>query len=236
MTSLQIQIPIYQGEWEECLLSPPQETQSFPSQTRSSSASGLNPGEGAIGFLETVQKKRSPVAGGSEPSTSNALLGIWWFISLEPLYCLESWLSCQFLSLPQITPHPALCSCDPLLWVWVLSRWCRPCPDHHKSWPLFWSSWQVQPDPGFTLFWYLVQTCISSSLAPHSVIRLKPWPKIRAFPCWKLPCILSALFGQVCAQISYTRDCLLFKFLLASSTVCIPTCLLLFANSCCPVH
>lgn len=76
MTSLQIQIPIYQGEWEECLLSPPQETQSFPSQTRSSSASGLNPGEGAIGFLETVQKKRSPVAGGSEPSTSNALLGI----------------------------------------------------------------------------------------------------------------------------------------------------------------
>ena len=108
MTSLQIQIPIYQGEWGECLPSPPQETQSFRSQKRSSSASGLNPGEGATGFLETVQKKRSPVAGGSEPSTSNALLGIWWFISLEPLYRLESLLSCQFFSWPQTTPDPAL--------------------------------------------------------------------------------------------------------------------------------
>lgn len=83
--------------------------------------------------------------------------------------------------------------------------------------------------------WYLVQTCISSSLAPHSVNRLKPWPKILSFPCWKLPCTLSALFGQVCAQVSHTRNCLLSEFLLDSSTVCIPTCLLLFADSCCPV-
>ena len=159
----------------------------------------------------------------SEPSTSNALLCILWFISLESLYLLESLLNCQSsFSWPQITPHPALCSWDPLLWVWVLSRWCRLCPDYHKSWPLFWPSWQVLPDRGFMLFWYLVQTCISSSLAPHSVNSLKPWPKILGFPCWKLPCTPSALFAQVCAQVSHTRVCLLFEFLLDSSTVCIP--------------
>lgn len=57
--SLRTQIPIDQGARGNASLSLPQETQGFPSQLSSSSASELNPKEGTIGFRSCSEEKAS---------------------------------------------------------------------------------------------------------------------------------------------------------------------------------